>query len=142
MLIGCWFLFDVSLDFIILMTMLLWRRRNIFFNKCVFETIFLSYSSWNGFQIDMMMLPCNLHTRNDWRKFTAVNSHNVSEKSYKTFYHVVSFEVCQSYVIIPIGFNIEKTPCVAKLSKNFSFWEKGFTAAQSKFILSKHYLKI
>ena len=45
----CWFLFDVSLDFIKL-TKLLWRKRNILLNKRVFKTIFLSNTSLDGFQ--------------------------------------------------------------------------------------------
>ena len=44
--------------------------------------------------------------------------YNVLEKSYETFYHVVFLEVCKSYGITPIGFNIKKTPCVGKPIKN------------------------
>ena len=47
--------------------------------------------------------------------------YNVLEKSYETFYHVVFLEVCKSMPIgiTPVGFNIKKTPCVGKPSKNF-----------------------
>ena len=45
--------------------------------------------------------------------------YNVLEKSCETFYHVIFLEVCKSYGITPIGFNIKKTPCVGKPSKNF-----------------------
>ena len=45
--------------------------------------------------------------------------YNVLEKSYETFYYVVFLEVCKSYGIAPIGFNIKKTTCVGKPSKNF-----------------------
>ena len=57
------------------------------------------------------------------------------EKSYETFYHVVFLEVCKSYGITPIGFNIKKTPCFGKPSKNFLLlWGKELAAAQFKLI--------
>ena len=40
-------------------------------NKCVFKTIFCLFNTLlNGFQIDKMLLSCNLHTRNGRRKVT------------------------------------------------------------------------
>ena len=61
--------------------------------------------------------------------------YNVQEKSYETFYHVVSLELCKSYEITPIGFNTKKTPCVSKPSKNFLLlWEKELVAAHFKLI--------
>ena len=45
--------------------------------------------------------------------------YNVLEKSYETFYHVVFLEVCKTYRITLIGFNMKKTPCVDNPSKNF-----------------------
>ena len=61
--------------------------------------------------------------------------YNVTEKSYETFYHVVFLEVFKSYGISPIGFNIKKTPCVGKPSKNFLLlWWKELAAAQFKLI--------
>ena len=61
--------------------------------------------------------------------------YNVLEKFYETFYHVAFLEVCKSYGITPIGFNIKKTPCVAKPSRNFLLlWGKELEAAQLKLI--------
>ena len=61
--------------------------------------------------------------------------YNVLEKSYETFYHVVFLEVCNSYGINPIVFNIKKTPCVGNPSKNFLLlWGKELAAAQFKLI--------
>ena len=61
--------------------------------------------------------------------------YNVLEKSYETFYHAVFLEVYNSYGITPIGFNIKKTPCLGKPSKNFLlFSEKELVAAQFKLI--------
>ena len=55
----------------------------------------------------------------------------VLDKSYETFYHVIFLEVCKFYGITPIGFNIKKTLCVGKASKNFLLlWEKELAAAQ------------
>ena len=45
--------------------------------------------------------------------------YNVLEKSYETFYDVVFLEVCKTYRITLIGFNMKKTPCVDNPSKNF-----------------------
>ena len=59
--------------------------------------------------------------------------YNVLEKSYETFYHVVLFEVCKSYGITPIGFNVKKTACVGNPSKNFLLlWGEELAAAQFK----------
>ena len=61
--------------------------------------------------------------------------YNVLEKSYETFYHAVFLEVCKSYGITPIGFNVKKALCVGKLSKIFLLlWEKELAAAQFKLI--------
>ena len=61
--------------------------------------------------------------------------YNVLEKSYKSFYHVVFLEVCKSYEITPIDFNIRKTPCVGSPSQNFLLlWGKEWAAAQFKLI--------
>ena len=61
--------------------------------------------------------------------------YNVLEKSYETFYHVVFLEVRKSYGITSIDFNIKKTPCAGKPSKNFLLlWEKELAAAQFKLI--------
>ena len=61
--------------------------------------------------------------------------YNVLEKSYETFYHVVFLEVCTSYWITPIGFNIKKTPCVGKPSKKLLLlWGKKLAAPQFKLI--------
>ena len=61
--------------------------------------------------------------------------YSVLGKSYETFYHVVFLEVCKSYGITPIGFNIKKTPCVGNPSTNFLLlcW-KELAAAQFKLI--------
>ena len=60
--------------------------------------------------------------------------YDVLENSYETFYHKVFLEVCKSYGSAPIGFNIKKTPCAGKTSKNFQLlWEKELAAAQFKF---------
>ena len=56
--------------------------------------------------------------------------YNVLGKSYETFYQVVFYGACKSYGITPIGFDVKKTSCVGKLSKNVLFlWEKELTAA-------------
>ena len=61
--------------------------------------------------------------------------YNVLEKPYETFYHVVFLEVCKSPGITPICFNIRKTLCVGKPSKNFLLlWEKELAAVKSKLI--------
>ena len=53
-----------------------------------------------------------MHT--EWIKFTTANLQRLGG----TFYCVVFAEVCKSYGITPIGFNIKKTPCVGKPIKN------------------------
>ena len=56
--------------------------------------------------------------------------YSVLEKSYETLYHVVFLEVCKSYGITPIGFNIKKTLCVGNPSKNcLLLWGKELAAA-------------
>ena len=73
----------------------------------------------------MMLLPRNLYIRNGRRKVSTANL------KYETFYHVVFLEVCKSYRITPIGFNIKKTPCVGNPGKNFLLlWWKELAAAQ------------
>ena len=60
--------------------------------------------------------------------------YNILEKSYETFY-VVFLEVCKSYGITPIGFNIKRRPCVGKPNKNFLFLcGKDLAATQFKLI--------
>ena len=60
--------------------------------------------------------------------------YNILEKSYETFY-VVFLEVCKSYGITPIGFNIKRRPCVCKPNKNFLFLcGKDLAATQFKLI--------
>ena len=59
--------------------------------------------------------------------------HNTLEKSNETFYHIVFLEVCQSYEITRISFNIKKTSCAGKPKNNFLLlWEKELAAAQFK----------
>ena len=61
--------------------------------------------------------------------------YNVLEKSYETFDHVVFLEVCKSYGITLIGFNIKKTPGVCYPSNNFLLLSgKELAAAQFKLI--------
>ena len=61
--------------------------------------------------------------------------YNVLKKSCETFYHFVFLEVCTSYGITPIGFNIKKTPCVGKPSKKLLLlWGKKLAASQFKLI--------
>ena len=55
--------------------------------------------------------------------------------TFKTFYYIVFLEVCKSYGITPIGFNIKKTPCVGNPRKNFLLlWGKELAGAQFKLI--------
>ena len=69
------------------------------------------------------------------QKKLAQQIYNVLEKSYETFYHVVFLEVCKSYGITPISFNIKKTPCVGNPRKNFLLlWGKELAGAQFKLI--------
>ena len=82
----------------------------------------------------MMLLPCNFSARFGRRKVTQ-QIYNVLEKSFQTFYHVVFLEVCKSYGIIPIGFNIKNTSYVGKPSNNFLLlWQKELAASQFKLI--------
>ena len=100
----------------------------------IYELFFcLSNTSLNGFETDMTLLPYNLHTQNGRKVITA--NLQCLEKSYETFYHVVFLEVCKSYGITPIGFNIKNTSCVGKPSKKFLLlWGKKFAASQFKLI--------
>ena len=61
--------------------------------------------------------------------------YNVLEKSHENFSHFIFLEVCKSYGITPIGFNIKNTPYFGKPSKNFLLlWGKELAAAQFNLI--------
>ena len=100
-----------------------------------FKTIFcLSNTSVNGFQIDMMLLPCNSYTRNGRRKVTTANLQRLGEVLWNFLPCCLSWSI-KSYGITPIGFNIKMTPCVGKPSKNFLLlWWNELAAAQFKSI--------
>ena len=56
--------------------------------------------------------------------------YNVLEKSYETFYHVVFLEVCKSYGITPIGFNIKKTPLLVTQVRIFDLYNTSLNGFQ------------
>ena len=76
---------------------------------------------------------CVIYTHGIVKEKLPQQIYNVLEKPYKTFYHAVFLEVCKSYGITPIGFDIKKTACVGKPNKNILLlWEEELVAAQYK----------
>ena len=82
----------------------------------------------------MMLLPCNLYTRNGRKKVSTANLQRLGEVLWNLLPCFLSWSI-KSYGITPIGFTIKKTPCVGKPSKNFLLlWWKELAAAQFKLI--------
>ena len=58
---------------------------------------------------------------------------NLSEEIYLLFCHIVFFQVCDAYSIIPDGFTVNKNPCIGKPSKKLmSDWESELLNVESK----------
>ena len=82
----------------------------------------------------MMLLPCNLYTRNGRRKVSTANLQRHRKVLWNFLPCCLPWSI-KSYGISLIGFHIKKTPCVGKPSKNFLLlWRKELAAAQFKLI--------